>query len=259
MTRLGSFSKFIVAGFACAVLTGCQIAPSAERFGKIFYLDGAGNWGDGAEGVANGVFAAGFQGDVEEYVWTTSYNPLVDQLNLTAAKLRSEQLADKIRAYRKRHPDAPLHVVALSAGTGVATWAIELLDQESMIDHFVLLGSSLSHDYDLSSALSNMRGNIYVYYSPHDVVLEAVRTIGTIDGKRGVESVGYVGVDIPQGLESRIFNTPWSRDWLKYGWTGAHQDCVNAYFVRFEIARQILPESTADTTRLASYVTQPGF
>lgn len=259
MGKMGCFYRWMIAGFACAFLTGCQIAPSAERYGKIFYLDGAGNWGDGAEGVASGVFAAGFQGDVEEYVWTTSYNPLVDQLNLSAARMRSKQLADKIRRYRSRYPDAPVHVVALSAGTGVATWAIEQLEDDSKIDHFVLLGSSLSHDYDLSAALEKMRGNIYVYYSPHDVVLEAVRTIGTIDGKRGVESIGYVGVDVPEGLESRIFNTPWSRDWLKYGWTGAHQDCVNAYFVRFEIARKILPISQVGDTRLASYTAQPEF
>jgi len=227
-------------------LSGCRSASSTERYGKTFYLDGAGNWGDGAVGVTNGMFAAGYQGHVEEYPWTTSYNPLVDQLNIAAARLRSEQFASRLRRYRKQYPDAPLNVVALSAGTGVAAWAIEQLDSECRVDNFVMLGSSLSHDYDMTDALENMNGNIYVYHSPHDVVLEAVKTIGTIDGRRGVDSVGYVGLEVPDGMENRITNTGWSRDWLKYGWTGAHQDCVNAHFVRFEIAPQILNDSMFD-------------
>ena len=237
--------------FLACVAAGCQSGGFAERYGKTFYLDGAGNWGNGGTEVANGLRAAGYQGDVEEYVWTTSFNPLVDQLNIIAAKVRSAALARKIQAYRKRYPDNPVNIVALSAGTGVATWAVEQVDDKSKIDNLILLGSSLSHDYDMTKALSHMTGSIYVYHSPHDCVLESVRVIGTIDGKRGVDSVGLVGLTPPEGLEHRVINTAWSRDWLRYGWTGAHSDCTNASFVRRELAPHILRGAGPLEKRLA--------
>jgi len=248
MLSARAITKLLAPAILAALACGCQTGRAAERYGKTFFLDGAGNWGDGAQGVADGLFAAGYQGDVEEYVWTTSFNPLVDQLNQPAARARSRQLADKIRAFRKRFPETPINVVALSAGTGVATWAIEQLDASTKIDNLVLLGSSISHDYDMTKALKNMNGLIYVYASPHDVVLESVRTIGTIDGKRGVDSAGYVGLTPPANMEGRVVNTKWSREWLKYGWTGAHEDCVNPSFVRFEIAKRLLSDPHQETT-----------
>ncbi len=235
--------------FSCA---GCRTGGAADRYGKVFYLDGAGNWSDGGTGVASGLRAAGFHGDVEEYVWTTSFNPLVDQVNIVAAKVRAAELARKIERYRRRYPDNPLHIVALSAGTGVATWAVEQLEGEVGIDNMVMLGSSISHDYDMSAALSHMTGRIYVYSSPHDCVLETVRKVGTIDGKRGVESAGAVGLTAPADYEDRVVNTRWSREWLRYGWTGAHSDCTNAEFVRREIARHVMTESTRRKARLAA-------
>lgn len=225
---------------AAALSVGCRTGGVAERYGKTFYLDGAGNWGYGADGISRGLAAAGYSGDVEEYVWTTSFNPLVDQLNIVAAKFRSEALARKITDYVHRYPENTVNIVALSAGSGVATWAIEALPDGVGIDNLILLGSSLSHDYDMSEALSHMSGTIYVYYSEHDVVLQKVRVIGTIDGKRGVDSVGYSGLVPPRDLENRVVNTGWTRDWLRYGWTGAHADCTNAQFVRYELAKVIV-------------------
>lgn len=224
---------------------GCQSGGAAERYGKTFFLDGAGNWGDGGAQVADGLRAGGYQGDVEEYVWTTSFNPLVDQLNIVAAKMRARAFAARITQYHNRYPENAINVVALSAGTGVATWAVEQLGEGVLINHLVLLGSSISFDYDMSAALRHMRGNILVYWSQHDCVLEKVRTIGTIDGRRGVDSIGLVGLSTPEGLEQRIINTPWARKWLRWGWTGAHSDCTNSAFVRHEISRHLVEQAPA--------------
>lgn len=214
---------------------------AAERFGKTFYLDGAGNWGFGAAEVPDGLRQAGYVGDVEIYVWTTSFFPLIDQLNIGAAKLRALALAQKIEAYRKEYPNNEINIIALSAGTGVAIWAVESLHEGVQINNLVLLGSSLSHDYDASQALANMTGKIYVYYSGRDTVLPTVRIVGTIDGRRGVDAAGSVGLRAPAGMEKRVVNTPWSAQWLKYGWTGSHTDCTDGRFVRNEIARHIVP------------------
>ena len=65
-------------------------------------------------------------------------------------------MARKIREYSKRYPENRINIIALSAGTGVAVWACENLDSSSQIENLVLLGSSLSHDYDMSKALAHI-------------------------------------------------------------------------------------------------------
>ncbi|NOX58932.1 MAG: hypothetical protein GXP29_08760 [Planctomycetes bacterium] len=230
----------LILALGLGLMGGCQKRGAAEPFGKTYYLDGAGNWGFGASDVPAGLEQAGYHGDVELYVWTMSFNPLVDQLNIPGARLRASLLARKIEGYHRRFPDRNINMIALSAGTGVATWAIENLEGGARINNLILLGSSLSHDYDMTAALRNMDGKIYVYHSPYDEVLETVKIVGTIDGKRGVSSIGAVGLKPPRGLSDRVVNTPWNRSWIRLGWAGAHTDCTNSRFVRYEIAKHIL-------------------
>lgn len=221
---------------------------AAERLGKIYYLDGAGNWGFGTSEVPQGLKQAGFKGDVEIFVWTTSLFPLIDQLNIPAARLRALELSSRIKECRRRNPDVEIHVIALSAGTGVATWAIESLPSDVKIDNFVMLGSSLSHDYDMTDAAKRISGKFLVYYSPHDTVLDAVEVVGTIDGKRGTKSVGQVGLKPRKTYADQVVNVPWSRKWLKLGWAGGHTDCTNERFVRQEIARHLIGRASETAT-----------
>jgi hypothetical protein len=205
--------------------------------------------------VPDGLRQAGYRGDVEIYIWTMSFNPLIDQLNILGAKARASALANRIKNYARRYPGRKINVIALSAGTGVAVWAVEHLDRTSHINNLILLGSSLSNDYDMRRALRNIDGKVYAYHSPHDAILEAVRIVGTIDGKRGVDSVGQVGLRPPGGDRSKIVNIPWSQKWLSLGWAGYHTDCTSRKFVRYELARHIVtpvPDDEAKEERVAS-------
>lgn len=228
-------------------VSGCHEGRAAERFGKTFYLDGAGNWGFGMYDVPAGLKEAGYAGDVEIYIWTTSLMPLIDQLNIIGAKLRAMALTDRIKQYRRRYPDNDVNLIALSAGTGVLIWAVEGLSAETRVNNVVLLGSSLSHDYDVSRALERMTGRIYVYHSPHDEILSAVTLIGTIDGKRGVKSAGQVGLEPPAGSEDRVVNVPWHRRYVRFGWTGAHTDCTSKKFVKEVIAHHVMHRRGGET------------
>jgi len=211
---------------------GCQIHGAAEPFGKTFYLGGASNVDVLVSGVPSGLRQAGYRGDVQTFIWTISFNPLIDQLLTINARARAGLLARQIERYHQRYPDNEINVIALSAGTGVAVWAVEKLHGDTRVNNLILLGSSLSHDYDVRQALGRIDGKIYVYHSPHDSVLEAVRIVGTIDGKRGVDSAGQVGLKVPPGAEQDIVNTAWTRRFLQYGWAGGHSDCTNERFVR---------------------------
>jgi len=239
MRRL--LSILTLAGMSLTTI-GCQTggrvvsASSPERFGKTFYLDGAGNWGWGQTSVGEGLRRAGYRGDVEVFLWTTSLNPLIDQINIIAARLRARQLARKIEDYHRRYPDTKINIVALSAGTGVAVWAIEDLTGGVRVDNFAMLGSSLSHNYDVRPALKHMTGSIFVFHSPLDGVLPSTLIVGTIDGRHGVEPAGLVGLDVPPGAENRVVNIAWTKEAKRFGWQGGHVDTANPVFVAKEIA-----------------------
>lgn len=230
----------LFASLACLVMVGCASGPSAERFGKIYYLDGAGNWGFGTYDVPEGLKEAGYTGDVEVYLWTTSLLPIVDQLNIVGAKLRAAALTRRIERYARRYPGRPINMIALSAGTGVTIWAIERLHKGVKVNNVILLGSSLSHDYDVTKALKHMTGKIRAYYSPHDRVLAAVPIIGTIDGRRGVKAIGQVGLTPPPKMADRVVNIAWNRKYARYGWTGSHTDCTRKDFVKYVLAKHLI-------------------
>lgn len=232
--------------------------PTPERFGKTYYLDGAGNWGWGQTSVGEGLRRAGYRGDVEVFLWTTSLNPIIDQLNIFAARLRAQQLAEKIEDYHRRYPEAKINIVALSAGTGVATWAVENLSGTAQINNLVMLGSSLSHDYDVRPALAKMTGSIFVFHSPLDGILPHTLVVGTIDGKRGVSPAGLVGLDVPPGAQDRVINIAWTKEAKKFGWEGGHVDTTNPVFVANEIAPRIFTarETGLDNTKVVAQTGQ---
>jgi pimeloyl-ACP methyl ester carboxylesterase len=238
----------LLISFGCAAASG-----GSERFGKTYYLDGAGNWGWGTSGVTTGLKQAGYPGDVEVFTWTTSLVPLIDQVNPLGAKLRAGSLANKIERYRQEYPHTRVNLIALSAGTGVAVWTVERLPDGVYVDNVVLLGASMSSEYDVTDALKHIRGKIYVYHSPHDGFLAPVKLIGTIDGKHS-DAAGHVGLKAPPGMEHRVVNIAWSPEWLKYGWAGGHLETAKAEFVRNQIARHVM-ERTAETKPDHSTVT----
>jgi hypothetical protein len=92
----------------------------------------------------------------------------------------------------------------------------------------------------MSKALRNIKGKVYVYYSPHDEVLGGmVRAIGTVD-RGGTESAGLGGLHPPGGGRGKIVNIGWRPEYEQYGWTGSHTDATSEPFVRRYISRHIV-------------------
>jgi hypothetical protein len=229
-----------------------------ERFGKTYYLDGAGNFGFGMGSVREGLVAAGYRGDVEVFVWTTSFNPLLDQRNTVLNDIRAGQLAGKIEHYLKNYPDNDVNVIALSAGTGVAMWAVEKLHSPDKINNLVLLGSSLWSQYDVTKALANMKGKIYVYYSAYDDVLDTfVRRVGTVDNRFGVDSAGLVGLH-PDGQDNpRVVNIGYRPSYDRYGWAGDHTGATSAPFVRTYVAQHVVAPRAPEVRRRPASAARP--
>ncbi len=246
-------------------LSGCGYTEGAgsifdapgDEHGKTYYLDGAGNWGFGLRDVPVGLKAAGYRGNVEAYIWTSSFNPAVDQVNIGMNKLRAAILTGKIENYLRSHPGNNVNIIALSAGTGIAVWAVEGLKPPYKANNLILLGSSLSANYDMRKALANIKGKVYVYYSPHDEVLGgAVRAIGTVD-RGGTESAGLGGLHPPGGTRGKIVNIGWRPKYERFGWTGSHTDATAEPFVRQFIARHIVERPGGVTPKSKPGTTQP--
>jgi len=225
--------------------SGWHFQPE-DRFGRTYYIDGAGNWGFGTLAVPQGLRNAGYQGRVAQCRWSVTLNPALDQtIGRYAAKARGKRLAREIESYLKQYPDNQVHIIALSAGTGVAVWACENLSPPAKVDNVVLLSSSLSSNYAMGKALEHIRGRVYVYVSPNDGMLSGpVRTLGTIDGDFSAEPAGLVGLRCPS---PRVRNISWCRRYEAFGWTGSHVSAVSEPFVQHVLARHIVPPAHANT------------
>jgi hypothetical protein len=185
---------------------------------RTYFLDGAGNYGFGKETVPLGLADGGYEGFVEHYIWTTYLGPVVDQVSVDHNRRKGMELARKIEGFLSRYPDGQVDIIGLSAGSGVAIFALEALRPKYKIDNVIMLSSSLSANYDLSRALTRVKGGIHFLWSPKDPILrEVVPMLGTVDrGSDGALPAGVYGAKLPPNatqdtvdLYRKVHNIPW--------------------------------------------------
>ncbi|MBU0639614.1 MAG: hypothetical protein KKB50_12170 [Planctomycetes bacterium] len=230
------------------LLAGCAptFGPRA-KYGVTFYCPGAGNIDFGDAGVREGLERAGYRGQVATLMWTVSFNPAIDQALRFNARLGGTRLARAIEQFIDQYPGREVSLIGLSAGSGVAIWALEDLKPGYEVNNIVLLGSSLWHEYDVSKALRRVKGRIYNYYSPNDPVLAGpMKIFGTIDGVFGKDGAGAVGLHAPGG-SARVVNVCWRPEYKRYGYYGGHTDSTSPAFVQAEISRHVIAAQSAGT------------
>ncbi|MFO0839476.1 MAG: hypothetical protein U1D55_13250 [Phycisphaerae bacterium] len=242
---------------ASTLLTGCQatFGPNAVN-GITFYCPGAGNLDFGDAGVREGLREAGYRGEVASFLWTVAFNPAIDQALRINARLAGTTLSSTIRQYVDRYPGKPVNLVGLSAGTGIALWALEDLPPGYQVDNVVLLSGSIYYRRDISKALPHIKGKIYNYYSSNDIILAGpMKIFGTIDGVFGEDGAGAVGLSPPSGKD-RVVNISWRPEFASYGYVGGHVDSTRAPFIRQFVSKHILetPSIARETTPARSPV-----
>ena len=247
-------SIYYIGAAALALLSGCapSFGPQA-KYGITFYCPGAGNFDFGDEGIRQGLSAAGYQGQVASVMWTLTFNPALDQ-RLGNARIGAARLARLIEQYTDEFPGRPVNVVGLSAGTGVAIWALEDLKAGYKVDNVVLLGSSLWYRYDVRKAMQRVKGKIYNYYSDRDPVLAGpMKIFGTIDGVFGDDGAGAVGLRTPG-----VVNVRWEQRFARYGYYGGHTDGTSARFVQTFLAKHLIGENAVPAKPDETYATSSG-
>lgn len=241
---------FAIAGCGKAVHFVANVATSGDPSeGMTYYLGGAGPIGNvGSFDVPHGLQEGGYTGAVEVITWQ-GLTHAGDQMNLARNREKGTEFAASIRTYRRAHPNTRINIIALSAGTGVATWALEYLPEGVMVDQVVFLGCSLSSRYDMTRALRRIQGQLYVLYAPGDPILaKVVWYTGTVDRAPAEEGVaGLRGFRLPavrgpdtERQYSKVLNVPWRIDFSDVGYNGGHIDCTSRLFVRTYIAPVIM-------------------
>ncbi len=244
----------IGSGIGCASKPGwdgSRQADRAERLkqGCLFYFDGAGGGtmkSNYAGGVVEGMLAAGYPGGGELMSWETGKGLMADQKASVAYKrLQAAASADSIRRYQEDHPKAPAGLLGFSAGTAQAIFALESLPETAQVDHVVLLGTSISRDYDLTEALKRVKHKLHIFTSPHDRMLSvAMPFSGTADRKFHVPGAGIKGFILPANASAetrqlyaeKIVVIPYSKDFRKDHDKGHHFDNVKPEFIRDQVA-----------------------
>jgi hypothetical protein len=264
-TRIATCSVALLAfAGACAstpVGLPTQLGDRAarEQHGYIYYLDGAGggtaknNW---AEGVKDGLLAAGYNGAGSMYSWETGKGMSADQE--ASDKYKRDQakgLATQIEQRVKEHPGVPLNVLSFSAGAAPAIFALEALPETVQVDRIVMLGCSMSEDYDLTKALKRVRGKMYLYTSTRDELIGFWMTFeGTADRRFHDPAAGLKGFILPPGATeetrrlyaAKIVAIPWKKKELKDGDEGHHFDNVKMPFIRDYVAPILMGKGVPD-------------
>jgi hypothetical protein len=223
---------------------GQSPAVDDDHPGRVFYVDGAGGGGvlvNWSPGVHDGLRQAGFDGTFHEFIWQTGLGIGLDHASSVAYKRsKARELAAEITAYRQTDPDGPIDIIALSAGTAVATYALEALPLACAVDDVVFLSSSLSAHYDLTAALRRVRGSLCVFASPNDAMLGLlVPLAGTADRRFcGNAVAGLMGFELPAGgntesvrLYKKVETVFWKPDFASWGYRGGHTDVTSVGFV----------------------------
>lgn len=236
---------FFCAG--CATLQ--RAATPTERDDVVFYCDGAGggglltSWG---HGVQRGLELDGYEGEFRCFRWQTGLGILADQATSVDYKRgKARELVGHMKRHWRRFPGGSVHLIGLSAGSAIVIYALEELPTGYQVDNVILLGSSLSADYDLSRALRRVRGEVHVFSSRRDRILQVfVPLTGTADRERaGARVAGRYGFVMPanaddrmEALYSKIIQYEWDDDRAAAGDPGTHTGTTNPRFVQRYIA-----------------------
>jgi pimeloyl-ACP methyl ester carboxylesterase len=257
--------------FALCVLilsSGCATTPTGlpkplpdrqarMRHGYLYYLDGAGggtaqsNW---AAGVRQGLLAAAYPGAGEMFTWETGKGLMADQdASVKYKRAKADRLAREVARQYAAYPDAPIDLLGFSAGTAEVIFALEALPPDVTVKNVVLLGTSISENYDLTKALQHVRGKLYLYTSTHDRMLSVLMPFsGTADRKFDDPGAGIRGFVLPKGANTatrklykeKIVTIDWAKTLEKDGDYGRHFDNVKMPFIRDHVAPLLMNGQT---------------
>jgi pimeloyl-ACP methyl ester carboxylesterase len=155
-------------------------------------------------------------------------------------------LADRIRETQRTKPGEPVHILAHSAGTAIAAYALEQLAPQEAITSAVFVGSGLSPRYDLSLALERTTHGILSVESWLDTFFLGIGTslLGSADRRWG-PAAGMVGF---RTSSEKLHRTRWTPRFVRQGWLGGHISIAAPGFVRETLAAWVRQAEDSETS-----------
>lgn len=240
---------------AAAVLAagGCNEPQRADRDtdayedGRVYLLSGAGGMMGECDRLRDGLKQAGVRRPIETFHWSRG-GVLTDQTGVEANRRKARQLSRRIEAFRRVSPGSPVHLIGVSAGTGLVVWAVEDLEPGVDVTAAVLISSSLDTRYDLSKAMKKTRDGIYSFNSMADTVLSlGVTWTGTVDRNGGLAG-GLVGFSPRDGAseetrrlyKEKLHEISWWPGDAVLGHLGDHLGATSPGYVKEKVAPIVL-------------------
>jgi hypothetical protein len=238
---------------AAAILPGCAapnyMTPERYERGLVIALDGAGGITAAPQQICQGLDEGGVKQALEVFKWSAGHDVLEDQQNVERNRQVAGDLAARIVRYAGEHPGRPIHLIGISAGTGIVVFAIEQLPPDCPVDGACLLASSINANYDLTRALTRVRNEITNFSSVADMVVLGlgVTLAGTVDRGQGV-SAGIGGFTLAkdasdatrQLYKDKLVEMPWNPTYVVLGHLGDHLGAANPAFVKHFMAPIVL-------------------
>jgi pimeloyl-ACP methyl ester carboxylesterase len=162
-----------------------------------------------------------------------------DLTNAANRDRRASEIAHAVIQFREQHPSAAIFLVGKSGGTGLVVMALEHLPQNA-VEAAVLLAPALSPTYNLAPALSAVRREMVVFWSPLDLIVLGLGTLifGTIDRIKSV-SAGLVGFRGPkpgdpagEAQYRKLRQVRWRIEMATTGYLGGHVGPDSPAFLR---------------------------
>jgi len=254
MRRYGWLLMMAAAMPALCGAAGCgphrnYTAPERYERGLVVCLSGAGGMMGEVDRVREGLARGGVDHAIEVFQWSRG-RVFGDQMDMAENRRKAAQLARRLESYQRLHPGRPVHLIGVSAGTGLVVWALEDLRPGARATGAVLVSSSLDAWYDLTRAMEKVRGRIYSFHSVADPVLSlGVTWAGTVDRNGGI-SGGLAGFSPPEDAsahtralyEDKLVQFGWHPGEVLLGHLGDHLGATRPRFVEERIAPLVLGE-----------------
>lgn len=243
-----------VAMLGACVLAGCAqvdyTAPERYANGLVMVLDGAGGITLAPQQIQQGLNDGGVNHAIEIFKWSAGHNVLEDQQDVGRNRRVAGDLARRVGLYMSQYPGRPVHLMGLSAGTGIVVFAAEQIPASRPVDGICLMASSLSSTYDLTPALSHVRNEITNFQSSLadvGVLGVGVALAGTVDRGGGL-SAGLAGFSVPKDAspltqrlyEEKLVEMPYNPAYAIFGNLGDHLGATSPGFVKQFMAPIVL-------------------
>jgi len=252
MTRATTVTLAVVAVLALAGCAGngrSDANTDAHEHGRVYVLSGAGGMMGECGSIRDGLKQGGVRRPIEIFHWSHG-GVLEDQTGVEANRKKARELARRIEAFQAVSPGSPVHVIGVSAGTGLVVWALEDLEPGTTVTAAILLSSSLDTHYNLGPALAKTRDGIYSFTSVADTVLSlGVTWAGTVDRNGGLAG-GLVGFSPPGDAseetrrlyKEKLHEIGWWPGDTVYGHVGDHLGATRPGYVKAKVAPIVLGE-----------------